>query len=355
MLPSAVGVVVRYWGAALASLGTRLGRPAALVAGRWAQARPGVVVRLVAVVVIGIGVITQAQVWSGRLSDSGQNAQAMQRLLRDSVLVVTPRPMTEAGLAGFLADLPSGAQLLTVTGAKQPGEVSVLSGSCAAIRSLGIACPPASSRLTADGDVRAAMLRHYFGAIGDVEIREGSVLSGARTAEHIVVLSPVGSHSRSTPVKEAAYRAFGVVHVQRPYDDWVLGADRLVTMAKWVRLLTILTLTVLFLAVAFGSAAEFLVFTTAAAPLAGLSERRRFLFGIAFWNLTVPTVIAAAFGACVAAWQGSFFIAMTRSGEFSRGLLAATAAGVLVLAIGVGLAAGVAAIRAATRWRPVAD
>ncbi len=153
------------------------------------------------------------------------------------------------------------------------------------------------------GDARIAILGKFIGFGGEIKFREGNVSGNTQKADQIAVVSPLGTTGLNARVKETANRAFGLAQVKRPYDGWILGADRLVNMADWVKLLTILTLIILALAVAFSSAAEFLVFTAAVAPLAVLTERRRFLLGIAIWNLTVPTVIAVAFGVCVAAWQ----------------------------------------------------
>ncbi|MFB9681808.1 hypothetical protein [Streptosporangium vulgare] len=354
MLPSAAGVVIRRWGQSAASFGTRTGRGDALVAGRWTHARPGVVVRLVAVIVIGLGVITQAQVWSSRLGESSQNAQVMKEQLHDSVLVVTPRSMAPGTVNAFRHSLPRTANLFLVTSAKGPADAAVLHGSCAAIRSLGITCPAPSFRI-ADGDVRAVVLGQFVGHSGSTELREGNVPGATRTADSLAVVSPVESANMAAQVKETAHRAFGMAEVRRPYDSWLLGADRLAAMANWVKLLTVLMLAVLSLAVAFSSAAEFLVFTTAVAPLAILSERRRFLLGVALWNLTLPTMIAVVFGVCVAAWQGTFFVAMTEAGVFSWNLLAASAAGAGTLAVAVGIVSGAGAVRAGARWRPAAD
>ncbi len=354
MLPSAAGAVIRYWGNSAASFGRWAGRADVLIAGRWAHARPGVVVRLVAVMVIGLGVITQAQVWTSRLGDSGQNARALQRELHDSVLVVTPQSITPASVDAFARSLPKNANIFLVNTAKKPTEPSVLRGSCEAMRSLGIACSSDGDHMTG-GDARIAILGKFIGFGGEIKFREGNVSGNTQKADQIAVVSPLGTTGLNARVKETANRAFGLAQVKRPYDGWILGADRLVNMADWVKLLTILTLIILALAVAFSSAAEFLVFTAAVAPLAVLTERRRFLLGIAIWNLTVPTVIAVAFGVCVAAWQGSFFISLSKSGMFSWSLLAACAAGALVLAIAIGLIGGTGAIRATARWRPAAD
>ncbi|MFI0418664.1 FtsX-like permease family protein [Spongiactinospora sp. 9N601] len=346
MLPSAVGVAIRRWGGAAAAYGRRVGWGAALIAGRWTQARPGVVVRVVAVVVIGLGVVTQAQVWSSRLGDSGQNAQLMRQRLQDSVLVVTPQSGTPTALAAFRRTLPDTAHAFPVT----RRDASVLHGSCPDVTALGIACPTRKPRL-ADGDVRAEVLGQYLRTGNEVEIRE----TPGTGYDEIAVVSPLGTTDLAAEVKQTAREAFGMAKVARPYDSWLLGSQRLVAMADWVRLLTVLTLGVLALAMAFSSAAEFLVFTTAVAPLAVLNDRRRFLFGTAVWNLTLPTTIALIFGAAVAAWQGLFFIAMSNTGVFSWPLLLASTAGALVLAVSIGLAAGVGAVRSAAHWRPATD
>ncbi|WP_066939795.1 hypothetical protein [Microtetraspora fusca] len=355
MLPSAAGVVVRWSGARLAEFGLRTGQGAALVAGRWAQARPGVVVRLVAVVVIGLGVITQAQVWTSRLGDTGQNAKRLEQQLHDSVMMVAAPSMTSAQISVFRGLLPKTSSLMAVRTSGDPERPPELHASCPVFRQIGLTCPVLTSNLS-EGDVRAQILAGTVGYMtGEVSLREGDVLRSERPVDQLVVVSPLGSDGLDWKVKAAANRAFGMARVDRPFDGFLLGADRLATMAAWVRLLTVLTLAILLVAVALSSAAEFLVFTVAVAPLTVLSERKRLPLGIAMVNLTLPTMLAVVIGVVVAAWQGKFFVAMSRSGTFSWEILGASAVAATVLAVVIGLAGGVGALRAARHWRPTAD
>ncbi|WP_271220067.1 hypothetical protein [Streptosporangium carneum] len=354
MLPSTAGLVIRRLGTSLANFGVRTGRSDTLIAGRWAHARPGVVVRLVSVVVIGLGVITQAQVWSSRLGESGQNAQRAHQELRDSVLIVVPQSMTPLRVDRFTGLLPKEAELLMVNTPDTPEGTTEIRGSCSTVRKLNLKCSPGP--LAQDkGDVRARFLNQYVSYVGKTELREGSVLAAAKTSDRIAVILPLGSDGFSGQVKQAAYQSFGMAFVERPYDSWLLGTDNLATMATWVRLFTVLMMGILLLAVVTSSAGEFLTFTTAVAPLAVLTERRRFVMGIALWNLSAPTVIAVGFGTAVAAWQGTFFIAMTSAGTFSWTLLGTSALVALGLAGVIGLAGGLGAVQATAQWRPAAD
>lgn len=56
-----------------------------------------------------------------------------------------------------------------------------------------------------------------------------------------------------------------------------------------------------------------------------------------------------------AAWQGTFFVGMSRSGEVSWGLLAFLVAGAALLSLVIGLAGGVNVLRRAPAWRPAGD
>jgi hypothetical protein len=206
-----------------------------------------------------------------------------------------------------------------------------------------------------NGDVRAQALTGLFQrSEDDVRVR----LTGERTrwpqVQQLVVVSPAGTSGLSTRVNEEAHRAFALAEVERPGDSWVRGANRLAVISSWVVFLVAIVLGVLLLAMGLSSAAEFMRFTAALAPLTVLTERRRFMFGVAVWNLMLPCLCVVAAGAAIAAWQGTFFVAMSRSGEVSWSLLAGVVvAAVLSLAIGVG--GGVNAVRVAARWRPVAD
>ncbi|MEU0521972.1 hypothetical protein [Streptosporangium sp. NPDC006007] len=355
MLPSAAGVLIRRLGASAAAFGAWAGHAAALVAGRWAQARPGVIVRLVAVVVIGLGVITQAQVWTSRLGDSTQNAQRMRQQIQDSVLIVSSSSMTRTGIDNFANLLPNKSSLVAVISAPESERTPELRASCPTIRDLGLVCSPAPAHL-GEGDARARALNGSIGFMtGQTNLREGNTSSNGNVPTVLAVISPLDSHNLAWRVKKAAHQSLGKARVERPYDSWILGADRLVQMAEWVKLLTAVVLGILFLCVVYSSAAEFLVFTSALAPLAVLSEQRRFLVGIAVWNLTLPTVLATAIGAGVAAWQGMFFVGMSQSGVFSWTTLEVSSIVALTLAVGLGVTGGLGAVGAASRWRPAAD
>ncbi|MFC0865042.1 hypothetical protein ACFHYQ_22370 [Sphaerimonospora cavernae] len=356
MLPSAAGVAVRWMGERVARFGLRGGRGVALVAGRWAHARPGVVVRLVAVIVIGLGVITQAQVWTSRLGDAGQNAEFLQQRLGDSVLLVTAPSLTPEKIRSFRDKLPSESELFAFYRPEDPTKPTVVRTDCAAIREIGLSCDEPPMQLS-NGDLRARVLDGSIGlGSSATTLRQGDIYRGTASTDGLAIISPLRTEAAPLwQVKIAAHQAFGRAHVERPFDAWLLGADRLVSMADWIRLLTVLILAILLITVVFSSAAEFLVFTASVAPLAVLTEQRRFLMRIALWNLTLPALLAVVIGVAVAAWQGNFFIAISGSGTFSWDITAAGTAAAVVLAVGLGLAGGIGAVRAADRWRPAAD
>ncbi|WP_062430373.1 hypothetical protein [Herbidospora daliensis] len=354
-LPSASAIVIQRFGGAMAARAAKAGYVAMLIAGRWTAARPGIVVRLTGVIVIGIGIVVQAQVWTSRLGDSSERALEFQRSLQDSVLVVSSPYLDRESIESFAGDLPVGSALLGVVAPEDETQPRRLWGSCAALDGLVADC--AGNRVSLrDGDIRAQTLFGQFRRSGDdVHVRLTNERSAWPRVQELVVVSAVGTGGLAAHVNEEAHRAFAMAELNRPGDSWAQGSNRLTTISAWVVFLVTIVLSVLLTAMGFSSAAEFLTFTAALAPLTVLTERRRFVFGVAAWNLVVPCLIAVSAGVAIAAWQGNFFVAMSRSGELSWSLLVNVAVTAAVFSIAIGVAGGANAVRGAARWRPVAD
>lgn len=94
------------------------------------------------------------------------------------------------------------------------------------------------------------------------------------------------------------------------------GPGNLVAMARWVILLVSAMIAILMVAMALSAAAEFLALSRSLAPVAILSQRRRFLVGIALWHLTVPGLVAVVVGAeASAAVRGTLKLDVFPGGE----------------------------------------
>lgn len=363
-VPSVAAVVIRRMGGRLAALGRWRGWSAALVAGRWIAARPGVVVRLSVAVVIGLGLITQVQVWTSWLGSMGMEAKATKAGIGDSVLTVESSEFTADRVRAFTAGLPGGYRVLAMYAREAQGAAGelppqarpqLLQGPCEALRPLKLECSASSvPLLAAPADPRVRELGRWTDNGRPLHVRSDALVSGRRRPQRLVVFADSETWGQGR-VKQAAYKVFDRPVVQRLGQEWLSGAENTAGYGGWVILFAMAGLVILLLAVMISSASEFLVFGTELAPLAVQTERRGLFVLLGLWNLSFPLVLVAIAGVGVAIWQGQFFIALTESGSFSWPTLSAAAVGAAVLAILTGLLGGLSAARTAMRWRPQAD
>ncbi|MFI0355321.1 hypothetical protein [Actinomadura sp. 9N407] len=350
-LPSVAAALSRRLGSRVAEAGLRTGRPAPLVAGRLTSAHPGVVARLAVTTVVGLGLIVQVQVGVSWLGAGMRDAVATQRRIGDTVTLTASSGMTSERVVDFQRRLPPGFQVLALH--VQDEQAPVLTGSCETLRGLRLPCPSTASPVTpADGDARAQELIAWLGAPG----RELRVAARSGGVPHqLVVVAARPLEGRSSQVKRAAYAAFPAPEVKRPGEEWLTGAAGHARLGDWLGLFGGIGVLIVMVAAVLSAAAEFLRFCPSLAPLAVLSDRRRLLLSIGLWTLTVPLTVTILVAAGVTVWHGFFFLSLTREGSFSWSVLAFGTTAAWVLAVAVGLAGGASAMRAARRWRPVAD
>ncbi|MEU8119556.1 hypothetical protein AB0C21_12720 [Spirillospora sp. NPDC049024] len=352
-LPSVAAALSRRSGGRLAAAGLRRGRVERLIAGRWLAAHPGVIVRLATALVIGLGLITQVQVWTSRLNEPARAAVETSRRVGDQVLIVDLDGTSRAQEQRFLRAVPQGFRTLRLTGGE--GRPLTLTGTCAALTSMRLDCGagarPAS--LT-NGDARIRELVRWR-AEDDrgLPVKAVSDADDARTHGGSLVL--IGSRrGEGWRVQQLSFAVLGV-----PADglgiEYGGAAASLSRLGGWVVLFGGAGILVLLLAAATSAAAEFLGFGTALSPLAVQTDRRSVYLRVALWNLTVPLWLATLVGGLVTAWHGMFFIAQVQEGRFSWAALGGAMAAAAALALGVGVVGGVGAVRAARSWRPVND
>ncbi|GAA1261545.1 hypothetical protein GCM10009677_11370 [Sphaerisporangium rubeum] len=364
-VPSVVAVLIRLFGSRLARLGRARGWAAALVAGRWITARPGVIVRLSVAVVIGMGLITQVQVWTSWLGSMGMEAQAAEERVGDSVLIVGSPSLTDRRVRSFTGALPAGYQVLALDASPSSGpgteelppemRPQVLRAPCPVLRELKLTCSASSTPLSfPTGDARLDELNRWTGNDRPLEVRAAPVAAPGDRPQRLVVLAGAPSLGQGQ-VKRAAYAALDRPSVERLGQIWLVGAQTTARYGNWTVLFATAGLAVLLLAVMISSAAEFLIFGAGLAPLAVQTDRRGVFVLLGVWNLSLPLALVAAAGTLVALWQGQFFISLTRSGSFSWGILFAVAVSAAAFAAITGLLGGLSASRTAMRWRPHAD
>ncbi|WP_030326435.1 hypothetical protein [Streptomyces flavochromogenes] len=355
-LPSAIGTCVSLLGPHLATLGYRRGAAGPLLAGRRMAAAPHTVTRLVAALVIAIGIAVQIQVWTASLTAAGQGAVDSRERLGTSVLRVAPYA-EPAKVQAFHDALPPEVHALAVqVHAEGKGQVELV-GDCPALRELRISCnerPQPISFATSE-----SRLREYLGGVGaadgmEVVVRSGDIAQLAAAADAGRELVLFGTGGQQLPLATLN----GVAHrhlAMTARVDYVLnggGLGKLTIAAGWLRLLSTAGITIVCLSAGIGAITDFLRFGRELAPLSVIAPGRRLYGAVAGWSLLLPAALASLAGVGLAWWLAAPVRSVAPSDPLG---LASLTSGALVCALALTVWGAATALRAATGWRPGGD
>ncbi|MDQ8704707.1 hypothetical protein RCO28_19740 [Streptomyces sp. LHD-70] len=371
-LPAAIALLLSAAGRAVTAWGRRRGRAGALLAGRWTQGRPGYLSRLVAGVVIAIGLLSVVQVYPSMHSASVQGAIALREEFRYSVLTLSV-PRGAVSQAGKWVDrLPPDAEAVVLEStlglANGAGEVRrgpngdipinqavTVRGNCPALRGLGLDCPAGSQAQTAPLSRSTPVLR----ALVPASVTTVRVETGGTTAQRnstLVAYDPGGQDLPVGTLKRDALTLLGPgALVEGVGQSWIGGANLLSSQLRWVTLLGTAGVALVALAAALNCLAEVLRFARSIAPVSVVSGSRRVYAAVAAWTLAGPLVVAALLGAVSAVWITLPYTTAPRNGSLPSELLLSVVTTLAVLAVTVSSLAAVSAIRESRRWRPRQD
>ncbi|WP_159393623.1 hypothetical protein [Streptomyces albus] len=328
--PAVVALLVRRLGVLLVRAGNRRGAGGVLVAGRWVYAHPGTVTRLVATVVIAIGLVTQVQLHMSRVGAPVREARATHAELGDRVLLAR-MPDTPAQRRAFLGGLPAGTEAFALrTTAGPTGEPSrmTLTGSCAALAAVGgRSCDPRTADVT---DRRLVRLGDwYLAPRGTLALHKGDPAT-AKGADQLLLLRGDGKPLPVPAVKQAAFRHMALADVEPLGGGELAGsAGWDAHLGAWIRSLGFLGIALLAFAALINNLGDFLHLGRRLAPLTVLAGNPRVFTTTALWAVGAPLVLAALLGCLTAWWLGSPMVSMagaTLPASFMLLLLAAATA-----------------------------
>ncbi|MEU0164941.1 hypothetical protein ABZ214_05710 [Streptomyces iakyrus] len=356
-LPTLIAWSMTALGRRLAGRSIAKRYPGGLIAGRWLQAYPGVVARLVVAVVVGLGLVSQVQLWVSRTTVAATEARQTFDALGDSVLIIRSRVQPASHIKAFQEE--TGRERAVFALLQDRREPPVLTGPCASWKAVHLPCPSARPTVLRDGDRRLSELGRWETGTPDLRIATGAIpTKGERDgiAEiKLVVISDPGDASAAGTVREAAYRHLGTAPLVNVLAGAQLGGALLdETIANWVTLLGLGGLLMAALAAAFSALAEFQVFGSRLAPVGVLAGDTHVFRSTALWYLSVPIGVAGCAGAVVSAVLG-YPMVTTGGARWAPELTAVTVMGSAMLAICVGLAGGQGVVARARSWRPGAD
>ncbi|MGW0960719.1 hypothetical protein ACWD4K_17145 [Streptomyces gelaticus] len=371
-LPAAIALLLAAAGRGVTELGRRRGYPGTLLAGRWTQGRPGYLSRLVAGVVIAVGLLSVVQVYPSMHSASVQGALAMRERFGHSVLTVQLPHGAEKRTGPWLEKLPPGAEVAlldsTLGLANGAGEVKegpdgpvevkqavTVSGSCGALRGLGLECPSTRGDQNVPLSGATPALRALLPA-SVTQVGVSRAPFAPRQGNLFVVYSPSGDTLPLGKLKRDALTVLGPgALVESVGQGWIGGAALLSSQLRWVTLLGVAGVALVALAAGLNCLAEVLRYARSIAPVSVLSGSRRVYATVAAWTLAVPLCAAAALGALSAVWVTLPYTTPPRNGELPPQMLTAAVAVLCVLAVAVASLAALSAVRESRRWRPRHD
>ncbi|WP_395572788.1 hypothetical protein [Streptomyces sp. BK79] len=297
LLPVVAGAVVSAAGPVLAGFGAARGRVGMLVAGRRLAVGARPVARLVAAVVIAVGLAAQGQIAISLFTDMSDRVDAVEEHLGTSVLSVsTTLSTTSADVAALERDLGPGVHALAVTRDPRSGRTDLVAD-CPVWRVLGVTCPaatPVELRTRHAGLARVAELERSVGE--RLHARTGDVTETLRTVAEpaLVVLAKDGRQLSPSRVHQAAN-----AHVAMATNVQVFamtgtlgGSGEGIAAQQWLELLSVAGVLVIVIVAGVGSVAQFVRTGRELGPVSVLSGNGRVYYAVSVWSLLAPTAFA---------------------------------------------------------------
>ncbi|QQC91267.1 hypothetical protein [Streptomyces alfalfae] len=356
-LPWVLGWGAGRWSAKAAGPARRRGDPALLIAVRTTAARPAAVVRLVAVLVVAIGVLGQAQILSSLLSVMPGHERTPGPAAESAALV---RSAHQGELPrAFRSSLPRTARVVALGRLGEgPEAVRVMQAPCSDLSLLDLPCPPrGKQRQVTLGDLERRIQGAGPGPAGEpVLVRPGPVepLTEGEGLQALV-FEPGGSRLDLPAVKRAAHLHLSAKAGVQGLRESAEQPSELSHQSRWIPFLAALGAVILLLAMAIAATAQFLRLARALAPLNVLTGDRRVFHRTAAWSLGAPLCAAGVVGVGVHLVLVQPVTGGAYGGEVSWPLLAAMLAGTALTALVAALVGGSVAARRAASWVPRPD
>ncbi|MEU8887059.1 hypothetical protein [Streptomyces sp. NPDC048442] len=357
LLPSVLGWLFLRLVPALTRAARKSADPARLIAIRTLAARPAGLIRLVASLVIGVGLIGQASVIGSAMTSISGNLDQLDA--KDGQTMAAVQASSRAYLDGpFLRALPSGAHVVSY-GHMKDGSVRVIQAPCPDLQAMGLPCPAAGKEAhVAYGelDKRFRSLNFEFFGPTPAIVRTGPLAKlEPEGTLWVTVFNPPDKSLDIATVKRAAHRDLSTKANVRTLAESGGSSFALAYQSRWVPFLSALGTLVLVGSLLAAAFSEFLETGRTLAPLAVLTGDGRIFRRAAVWFLAVPLVMAGLLGIVVYAAVSLPALDTAHGITLSPTLVTAVTLGTLVTALAAWWGGGRAAASLATSWRPKAD
>ncbi|SMQ17808.1 hypothetical protein SAMN06272771_4239 [Streptomyces sp. Ag82_O1-12] len=359
LLPRVIGAVVAATGPAMAKAGAARGRVGMLIAGRRLAVGARPVARLVAAVVIAIGLAAQGQIAISLFTEMSDRVHSVERQLGTSVLSVSTTLSTaHADVAAFERALGPETHAVAVTVGSEGGRLDLVAG-CRAWRALGTPCPPRGRatelrRTGHEGLAQAIGLERSVGV--RLYARTGDAAEITRDAESasLMVLAGDGRQLSLSQVHRSANAHLAMATKVQVFamTGTMGGSGEGIAAQRWLELLSVTGVLVIVLVAGTGSVAQFVRAGRELGPVSVLTGNGRVYYAVSVWSLLVPAVFAVGM-AVVVTWYVTTPL-QAASGSRLAALSTVGAAGLLCASLIAWWGARTAS-SAGAAWRPRND
>ncbi len=355
LLPGVVGAIVAAAGPAMAKAAAGRGSAGLLVAGRRLAGGSRSVTRLVAALVIAIGLAAQGQVTISLFTEMSQKAQTLANHLGTSVLQVSPTiptPPSAPRMAAFQRQLDTDISVLTMWSLPEQGRIDVVA-ECPVWQRLNVACTSSLTEIQTVGHsglARTMALQRtsgtrFFARAGEAE----KTMQGASGPSYLVLAGDGGKLSTARIHRAANTELAMSTQVKVFGMDGMGVAGEALVAERWLALLSLIGVSVVAIVACIGAMAQFVRSGRELGPVSVLAGNQRVYYSVAAWSLLGPAIIAV-----VASVLVSWFITSPLPASGANRLAALTAVGGAGLVCTVVMAwwGARAAASAAAAWRP---
>lgn len=351
-LPSIVGNQANRLGSVIANLGRRFNASAAIVGGRWLQARPETFSRMVSAFTVGLLLAAVVQVVITRAPDEVRSARLAQQALGGRIVVTRSTGLTMQGSLAFTHAIGEEKVLYLREGDGEP----TLSASCATLALVGAigACPAEPMALSQVFAAPTDYSQALQASIGEDAVVSATLPTLSDQIDLLVILNGDGEPGVDR-IREAAFRLLPVPFVTLPGDDWVIGWANLNRLARWPLDLEIPGVLLLVLAGLLAVGSTYLSQVRSLGPVSAFTTQRRFFMQVAAWNLAVPLAVTAlvASGAVIAVAE--LLRRIYGSDHSAAGFVLILGAAVVAVGLVFAFVCGWLGAAVARQWRPVPD
>lgn len=287
-----------------------------IFSGRRAAMQSRSTARFVAALMAAIFLVVQAQLWMGLLGANATLARESQDRIGTSLVTVS-HYRDGSRIEDFAQALPSEAEIAMLQASAPSPEATrafTIHGSCAALRAIRAPCQSASVAVQHLDQRIIELLRwNEVENVSSIKIEPGPASANGNSSNgngRLLVFSRSGDDLSLPQLREAARSTLAMMANVEPLGNtWAMGAQDLVSSARWILLLGVAAVALTVIAVGLSSLGEFIRFGREASPLIAITGKTQVYASVIFWSLFIPSVFASIVGALASAWLTTPIIA----------------------------------------------